>query len=181
MDNIKEYETEWKMNYLTLCKYLQNKYGLAQRAYFCTPTCKLKAKISRTNEGLACHHKGENEYIKLGESSHAALAPFELQQPQNLVYCNYIEHLMLHIKIVQEYFEQGLKTNQFLGAGGVVLILQNIIDWQKYPPTIPWMKNCNDKIKDDYNFVAFMMDEFEKNKNWKMYKMYKRMLEEING
>ena len=96
-----EIEKELRMTYEELCKYLQGKYGIAKVNYFPNEECRARnKKVSRTNEGLFCHHI----YEKFGGSNlcHPSMArqyPYEYQKRENLVYCNYLEHLLLHLKI----------------------------------------------------------------------------------
>jgi len=92
------------MDYFKQCQYLKIKYGLVSGDYFQDKNCKIvNHKIKRSSEGLQIHHimeYNENPYIcNLSESSQALNNSFEYQKSKNLVYCNLIEHLILHIKI----------------------------------------------------------------------------------
>ena len=50
------------MDYDQLVQYLLNKYGGAKCDYFTKTNCKNRSKlISRTEEGLICHHIDENK------------------------------------------------------------------------------------------------------------------------
>jgi NAD(P)H-hydrate epimerase len=52
------------MSYAQLVQHLLDKYGPAKYDYFNTPECKSKStKLSRTKEGLFCHHIAENKEI----------------------------------------------------------------------------------------------------------------------
>ena len=107
LDYLKE---ELKLNYLELCKHLQDKYGVPSGNYFLTKSCKSKNnKITRGNDGLFLHHIKENEEIDLSKTDRATACPFEYQESKNLCYCNYLEHLILHMKIVEEYLSAELK------------------------------------------------------------------------
>jgi hypothetical protein len=94
-----ELQKEMQMSYEELVKYLQEKYGLPHRAYFRTETCKTKSDITRGREGLFIHHVKETEIDDLSQTARAANYPWEYQLPHNLCYCNYLEHLWLHILI----------------------------------------------------------------------------------
>ena len=51
-----------EMNYDEFVSYLLKKYGPAKYDYFTNATCKTKSKrISRTKEGLFCHHIDEDK------------------------------------------------------------------------------------------------------------------------
>lgn len=97
--NQQELYKEINMSYDELTEHLQQKYGLAERAYFRTETCKTKSLITRTNEGLYIHHIKETEIDDLSKPERALAYPWEYQMPNNLCYCNYLEHLLLHIHI----------------------------------------------------------------------------------
>lgn len=95
---------EKEMNYEELCDYLIKKYGAVQGNYFLTESMKSKnQKITRGNEGLFVHHTYERKYIMLSNPAFASRHRFEYQFGENLVYCNYIEHFLLHLKIIQDY------------------------------------------------------------------------------
>lgn len=97
-----------------LVSYLLNKYGKAQHDYFSNETCRSKnPKTKRTNEGLICHHIDEDKAILLSNDIFAINNPYEYQKADRLVYCNILEHLILHIKIVEE------NTNSGNGINGI--------------------------------------------------------------
>ena len=127
LDYLKE---ELKLNYLELCKHLQDKYGTPSGNYFLTNACKTKNnKITRGNDGLFLHHIKENEETDLSKTVRAIAFPFEYQESKNLCYCNYLEHLILHMKIVEEYLDVELENKwnnpskdnpiKYLGVGGL--------------------------------------------------------------
>ena len=90
---------ELEMSYEELTTYLQSKYGLPERAYFRTPTCKSKSPITRGSEGLYIHHIKETETDNLAQSEIAIEHPWDYQLPENLCYCDLLEHLLLHVHI----------------------------------------------------------------------------------
>ena len=101
--NSDEFKTEKAMNYKELVDYLLNKYGPATENYFINESCASKNKrVVRTDEGLICHHICENEHIQLSHQAIAKRHPFEYQLAKNLVYCNLLEHLLLHLSIANE-------------------------------------------------------------------------------
>lgn len=146
-----EYQNELKMNYLQLCDYLHQKYGKPSGDYFLTKTCKSpNQKIKRANEGLFIHHIKENTYIMLCNTSFAITQPFEYQEAQNLVYCNYLEHFILHLKIMQEYltYESMLENKCKVGIGGILnYIVPEINDYFKgYPYQREWQIKAFEKV-----------------------------------
>ena len=81
-----EIKEELAMSYQSLCDYLLQKYGCAKGNYFHTENCKSKRKdISRTSDGLICHHIREDRGGNLSETTSASLQPFEWQKKENLV------------------------------------------------------------------------------------------------
>lgn len=113
----KEFANQSNMKYAELVNYCKNKYGKVSGPYFCTPEMKSQnPKIKRAKEGLIIHHIAEEKHIMLCNQEFAQQLPFELQQGENLVYCNKIEHLLLHMKIVEEWSEN---TACLPGIGGV--------------------------------------------------------------
>ena len=116
-----EVSKELDMSYSELCQYLVEKYGPAQYDYFVNEKCKTKnTKVPRTSEGLECHHMDEDKAIMLSNPMYAQRNPFEYQKADRLVYCNALEHLILHIKIDIE--PRNIKANQFErpGTGGAL-------------------------------------------------------------
>ncbi len=130
MDKI-EIEKELNMTYDELVKHLLEKYGPSQYDYFCNESCKSKNhKVSRTNEGLYCHHIDEDKAIMLSNDKFAPNNPFEYQKADRLVYCNVLEHLLLHIKIVEEPRNRDANKNELQGIGGAInLIIPQINDY----------------------------------------------------
>ena len=121
--NIEKMEKELAMPYDAYVKHLLEKYGHATCDYFRTSTCKSKnSKTSRTEEGLYCHHIDEDKAIMLSTPEVARLHPFEYQKADRLVYCNILEHLLLHIKIAEERED----ITSEVGIGGTVLITEEI-------------------------------------------------------
>ena len=79
--NHEEIVKEVKMTYYELQDYLLKKYGPAKYDYFTKPECKYKNKnVSRTKEGLYCHHMDEDEGGNLSNPPQAKLQCFEWQK-----------------------------------------------------------------------------------------------------
>ena len=123
MDSI-EIKRQLDMTYSELVEYLLKKYGQAKYDYFCTESCKSKnSKVSRTSEGLYCHHIDEDKAIMLSNDKFAPNNPFEYQKADRLVYCNALEHLILHVKIVEEPKNKDANKMELQGIGGAVNFL----------------------------------------------------------
>ena len=98
--DLQEYNKVKELKYLEYCDYLQKKYGIGKCDYM-TKSWNLNPKCKRTSEGLVAHHKYEDHAIMLSTKMFAMLNPFEWQKAENIVYCDYIEHLFLHILICE--------------------------------------------------------------------------------
>lgn len=99
---LKEIKKQNSLSYFELCSYLQKKYGTPPHNYFLKENCKSKnTKNSKTEQGLEIHHIQEILMINLSNGYDASKQSFEFQKPHNLVYCNLLEHFLLHIKIAQ--------------------------------------------------------------------------------
>lgn len=125
-----EIKSELSVDHNDLVEYLLAKYGPAKGDYFCSDSCKTRNKrISRANEGLNCHHIDEYRALKLSDPKMAVYYPFEYQKAERLVYCNMIEHLILHIKIIQSPNPFGVNTLSPFGIGGLLNICFGINDY----------------------------------------------------
>ena len=98
--NIKEYEKVKNLTYLEYCEYLQEKYGIGLSDYM-TKSWNKNNKVTITKDGLLAHHKYEDRAIMLSNKEFAKNNPFEWQKAENIVYCDYLEHLLLHILICE--------------------------------------------------------------------------------
>ncbi len=141
------YLDQLKMSYIDLVAHLIAKYGKANGNYFLTETCKSKnIKITRGSEGLFCHHIDENKAIKLSKPEFAIKYPFAYQKAERLVYCDILEHLILHIKIIEEPKEK------MVGIGGAALICSQINDcFSGMTFTKPFMIKVSERIRDKFS------------------------------
>ena len=127
-------ENIMKLSYTEFVVYLKTKYGIPKESYFknySTGRLNYNTNNSRTNEGLMIHHVYENQYVYLSNSDickDLINEHPETQNPENLVYCNYLEHLILHIKITEELNMH----NTACGWGGIFSIIQHINSLYNY-------------------------------------------------
>ena len=74
--------------------------------------------------------------IMLSNDQYAKNNPFSYQKAERLVYCNILEHLLLHIKIAEEPRNANANENELLEIGGASnLICREINDF--YDGKIP--------------------------------------------
>lgn len=169
-----EIKNQLKMTYDELVDYLLKKYGPAQYDYFCNESCKSKnSKVSRTKEGLYCHHIDENKAILLSNDKFAVNNPFEYQKANRLVYCNVLEHLILHIKIVEEPKNENANQMEIQGIGGAVcFICPQINDYfNGYEFKQQYLINIFSLIENNFNdyidILEYFLDVVEKNPIYK--------------
>lgn len=154
--NVKEIEKELQLNYVELCEYLQNKYGLAVVDYFPNPECKARNKrTSRTKEGLYCHHADEDKGGNLSNPPQARMQPYEWQKKERLVYCNAIEHLILHYKIAvlrqNKHVKSAMDVSNFFTTGGIYMVCHEINDMYMNDGTeVAWKQRCFAEIRDNF-------------------------------
>lgn len=130
--DLKEYVSIKDLKYDEYCKYLVKKYGKCDIDYFDINFNKNK-NISRTREGLICHHKCENIISGLSNPTIAKKYSFEYQLAKNIIYCNYLEHLYLHI-LISELPENFGNINFIQGI--IKYIISELNDW--YSGFIPY-------------------------------------------
>lgn len=148
--DIQQYLTLLEMTYDDAVIYLLKKYGPAMDDYFRENSYKrffndeiksiTKGDISRTSEGLYCHHIEENRYLKMADFNYIKEQniPFNCQTKDRLVYCNLVEHTVLHALIAKE-------THGEYGAPGLnTYLIPMVVDWyiHKNVPKTKWQLNC---------------------------------------
>ncbi len=166
--NMIEYEKVKDMTYLEYCDYLQNKYGLTPRAY-CSENWIKYNENTGTKYGLVIHHKMEDHAQLLSTHGRMEKYPYEWQSRENLVYCDFLEHLLLHILITKYPAPDRIDKN--VGSGGIGLIYEDILSFFQLSTGIvinisknghfcnnkmeKWQKTCFDAIKGDFDvFIA---------------------------
>ena len=104
----------YDMDYFKLCLELQNKYGIPSKPYMTiskSGNWRKTSGISRTKEGLYIHHIDEWDLPRLSKVEIAQNYSIECQEPQNLCYCNLLEHLVLHFIIEKVKNRDGTNDN----------------------------------------------------------------------
>ena len=152
-DKLNYYKSLLNLEYDDAVQSLIKKYGAALDDYFKetsynkflngeikSPT---KGKTSRTKDGLYCHHIDEDKFLNLGNNDFILVKKpnFKYQTKDRLVYCNLIEHLILHAIITK-------KTNGEFGTPGlIVFLIPKVQEWyiNKRKPRSGWEVNCYSK------------------------------------
>lgn len=153
------YESLLKTSYTDTAKYFLKKYGVAKHNYFKDTNCTTKnPQVTRTSEGLYCHHIDEDKAIMLSNDKFAAANPFDYQKANRLVYCNLLEHLLLHVKIAENPNAQA-NENELPGIGGAINFickdLNDIYAGKEF--TEDWRKTVAEKVKDNFDdYIAIL-------------------------
>lgn len=153
MNKYYEYKVLLSKTYNEVIEFLLKKYGFAQYDYYIEKSYHrfmngeiksiAKGKCSRTSEGLYCHHIDEIRELNISDKYFVKKnkIPFEYQKKERLVYCDLIEHTILHVLISKE-------TSHKFGLPGYDTYLKPLIkEWyiEEKIPKPNWMKNCYDK------------------------------------
>lgn len=161
--NYQEYFQCSTMTYREYCKYLQDKYGIPQNSYYNEQYN--KNRNSRTSEGLVIHHICEDIKPNLSNKEVAKSCDFSYQLPENLCYCDYLEHLFLHI-LITEYPNE--ETDDAVGIGGsanyLIPELNNL--FSGYIPEQPSKKyviDCFNRVKEDFITYKYLISRFLSN------------------
>ena len=162
-----EFEKVKEMSYEDYCGYLQAKYGIG-RADYMTRSFNKNQKVSRTAEGLIAHHKAEDKMILLSTKAVAEKCPFEWQQKENIVYCDYLEHLLLHV-LICKFPSQDRIPFVDVGIGGVInFIVPELNDlYSGWVSNQPWRLNCHSRVIEDKEvyleilrlFIIYLQEE----------------------
>lgn len=135
MSNYEGYNYLLSISYDEAVEFLLHKYGTAQDDYFREKSYErffkneikkiTKGKFSRSIDGLECHHIDEDKFLYMTNenSIKAQKIPFEYHQKEKLVFCDVIEHAILHVLIAKE-------TSLTFGSTGYITFLRpKIQDW----------------------------------------------------
>lgn len=165
----RDLKRQMAMDYDTQIEHLLRKYGPAKYHYFISEDNLTKNKsISRTAEGLECHHIDENIIPTLSDPDIASMYSFDYQKNDRLVYCNLLEHLLLHIKIGQDryyvnhkYMYADSPISELITHGVSMLTMQINRLYENNIGDSHWEQNCFDVIKDRYNDYVEMLKQFQ--------------------
>ena len=155
-----EYFKCYQMTYRQYCTYLQNKYGIPKSSYYSKEF--RKNRIGRTTDGLFVHHICEDIAPNLSNKEVAQSQNFEYQLPENLCYCDYLEHLFLHI-LITEYPDE--ETGNVVGIGGSVNYLIPELNslFSGYSPAQPgkrYIVDCFNRVRDDFATYKYLIGRF---------------------
>lgn len=160
----------YEMSYNEYADLLKTKYGLVPKDYFYVNKNGNLAKssgITRGKDGLYIHHLYECYFLNLCDpemySIQCLIADEKIkdaQKAENLVYCNLLEHLILHTKIAFEYNrgqeQVGINfitddLNRLYELGD-----KKLIEKTYNAPNTLWKRKVYAIIKDDYNIYVLL-------------------------
>lgn len=157
--NYIEYKSVCNLSYTQYCDYLQKKYGIGLSDYM-TKGFNKNQKCTRTKDGLIAHHKMENQASNLSKPEEAMKHPFEWQKAQNIVYADYLEHLLLHVMICRD----NIRTvkDMSIGLPGVVSYLVPELNdlYSGKKATEPWRAKCYSLVENDRDVYLAIMQQF---------------------
>jgi len=164
--NMAEFLAVKDFGYSEYCDYLQDKYGIGLSDYmyksrYPKPQCK------RTKEGLFAHHKMEYYVPYLSDRGVAKICPFEWQMKENIIYCDFLEHLLLHVLICKfpSDIDTGLGRTGIQGATAFIIPELNDL-YSGWITEQDWRKPLHKRVKDDkdvYLKILEMLILVEKN------------------
>jgi len=162
---IAEFKEVKEMTYEAYCDYLQAKYGIGLADYM-TRSFNKNQRVSRTSEGLIAHHKAEDKMILLSTKAFAKKYPYEWQQKENIVYCDYLEHLLLHVLICM-YPSQARIPDTDVGIGGVITFMVPELNdlYSGWVSNQAWRVKCHNRViedKDVYLEILKMLIDYLK-------------------
>ena len=158
--NKSEFEKVKDMTYLEFCDYLQSKYGIGLTDYM-TKSFNKNQKCTRTKEGLIVHHKDEDKMIMLSTKEIAEQFPFEWQTKEHLVYCDMLEHLLLHV-LICKYPSKDRVPGFDVGIGGASnFLIPELNDvYCGWKSNQKWQQCLHEKIINDKNVYLDIIEKY---------------------
>lgn len=124
----------FNMSYDEYVRALLGKYGAVSGDYYLDDTYKYRNEsIIRPDDGLYVHHIDEDKipglsYMNYKRSIEEGIA-FDYHKAERLVYCHSVEHMILHMKIIEKELTKTMDEqyhNRPLGISGFVAIASDI-------------------------------------------------------
>lgn len=155
-----EYQKVKEFTYLEYCDYLQSKYGIGIADYM-TKSYNPNPKCKRTKDGLLAHHKKEDTMILLSKKEVAQMCPLEWQSKENIIYCDCLEHLLLHV-LICKYPSNDKADFIRAGIGGIVnFIVPELNDlYSGWITKQSWRQNCHSKVLEDEEVYLSILKQF---------------------
>lgn len=162
-----EYIRVYNMSYMEYFEYLQSKYGTPPRSYitedwkYTAVVKKLRNPNSRTKEGLFIHTRHECLDMHISVLPYAKKYPFEYQMPHNLCYCDYLEHMLLHI-LICKYYNPKFDIEKVGAKSMLTHIMPALNDFYSgFQTEAKWEKPCVEKIINDKKAYLLMLNQIQ--------------------
>lgn len=154
MDKKDEYLVLLSKTYNEAVEFLLKKYGAAEDDYYREKSYErflkeeiksiTKGKFARSTEGLECHHILENKFLNMtnNEFIRSQNIPFKYHRKERLVFCDIVEHAILHTLISKE------TSLEFGYPGYTVFLRPKVEDWYVkniIPQKSKWHIACYNK------------------------------------
>ena len=158
--NMDEFQKVKDMTYIEYCDYLQTKYGIGLTDYM-TKSFNKNQKCTRTKEGLVVHHKDEDKMIMLSTKEIAEKFPFEWQTKEHLVYCDMLEHLLLHV-LICKYPSKDKIPGVDVGIGGASnFLIPELNDvYSGWESSQKWQQCLHEKIISDKDVYLAIIEKY---------------------
>lgn len=168
-DKLEAYLSMLELSYTQAIQKLLVKYGPATSDYykensyarFLNGEIKsiTRGKYQRTKEGLYCHHIDEFKFENLSNKDFIKELkyPHFYQKKDRLVYCDLLEHLILHTLIAKE-------THGEFGLTGYQIFIRPMVeDWYVYEidPKPGWMKICKERAYLNTNQINILLTHID--------------------
>ena len=125
-----------KLKYQDICAYYAQKYGHPRKDYFANDSYRtISSNNQKMKEGLFLHHIDEYKVINLAQKEIAQQQPFSYQKKERLIYCNYLERLLLYIKIFKYNAQQKNKNTKLIAdkiSNSIISEINDIFSGMKY-------------------------------------------------
>lgn len=156
-----EYQQVKDFTYEQYCDHLQAKYGIGLADYM-TKSFNINSKCQRTKDSLIAHHKKEDTTMAMLSMKVIAMRyPFDWQKRENIVYCDYLEHLLLHV-LICKYPSSDEPDFMKLGINYVVDFIASELNdvYSGWVSRSQWRSNCYGKIINDKAVYLEILRQF---------------------
>jgi hypothetical protein len=152
---------ELAMTYDEYIAYLRDKYGSSQYDSYIGGQCaSFDQRIYRRKEGLCIHHVAEQclvDFQTLIDIDFARSRPFDLQRADNFIYCNYLEHLLLHVKIALDDICVIDRRSPRIDSGGAKMIWKELNQYYATGKVALPKKKMAELVADRYDDYLIIM------------------------
>ena len=152
-DNASYYDAILNLSYDELIKALNKRYDTVKGDYFENEDC-LNVNLNIQKDDLFIHHIDEDKGILLEKTNDALNYSYDYQKANRLVYCDYLEHLLLHVKIIENNQDKSKLQDIF---NSTLSIIKDINTYYGEQGSIDSSNKAILKIKTEYkSYIAIL-------------------------